>query len=84
MRVELFGLPRERAGVSEVTIEAATLGELLRQLVGRFPGFAELVDGDALRSSYIANLNGDCFVRDPQTQLAAHDCVLILSADAGG
>jgi hypothetical protein len=31
-----------------------------------------------------ANLNGDRFVSDPTTALAADDHVLILSADAGG
>ena len=34
--------------------------------------------------SITANLNGDEFVRDPDTVLAEHDHLLILSADAGG
>jgi hypothetical protein len=29
-------------------------------------------------------LNGDRFVSDPRTRLGEKDCVLILSADAGG
>ena len=37
-----------------------------------------------LRASFVANLNGDRFVSDPHTRLREDDCVLILSADAGG
>ena len=33
---------------------------------------------------FVANLNGDRFVSDPATPLGEDDCVLILSADAGG
>jgi molybdopterin converting factor small subunit len=84
MRVEFLGLPRERAGVAEVELRADTLGQLLDALVARFPSFGELVDADALRPSFVANLNGDRFVSDPRTALLDSDCVLILSADAGG
>ena len=48
------------------------------------PSLDELITGDRLRSSFVANLNGDRFVSDPRTQLTEHDCVIILSADAGG
>jgi len=84
MRVEFLGLPRERAGVAEIELQAETLGQLLRALAARFPSFGELVAADELRPSLVANLNGDRFVRDPRTELRDSDCVLILSADAGG
>src|SRR3954471_16765148 len=84
MRVELLGIPRERAGVADVTLQAATLGELLDVLAGQFPSFAELVAADGLRPSIVANLNGDRFITDRRTPLGDDDCVLILSADAGG
>jgi molybdopterin converting factor small subunit len=84
MRVEFLGLPRERAGVDEVELQADTLGQLLEALVARFPSLGELVAAEQLRPSFVANLNGDRFVRDPRTQLRETDCVLILSADAGG
>lgn len=84
MRVEFFGLLRERAGVPEVDVSARTLGEMLRELTEQFPSLADVVDVDRLRPSFIANLNGDRFVTDPRTQLDDGDCVLILSADAGG
>lgn len=84
MRVELFGLPRERAGVGEFELQAETLGQLISALAVRFPPLGEFITGDHLHSSFVANLNGDQFVSDPRTQLKEDDCVLILSADAGG
>jgi molybdopterin converting factor small subunit len=84
MRVELLGIPRERAGVAEVELHAETLGQLMSTLARRFPPLAELIASDRLRPSIVANLNGDRFVSDPDTPLGQHDCVLILSADAGG
>ena len=84
MRVELLGIPRERAGVAELTLQADTLGQLLTALVARFPSLGELTTAGRLNSSFVANLNGDAFVSDPRTQLNETDCVLILSADAGG
>jgi molybdopterin converting factor small subunit len=84
MYVEFLGVPRQRAGISELEVEAGTLGQMLDVLVTRCPGFAALVAHDRLHPSIAANLNGDRFVSDPTTALAADDHVLILSADAGG
>lgn len=84
MYVEFLGIPRERAGISEVEIEAETLGQLLGTLAARFPVLGELITADGLHPSLAANLNGDAFVRDPNTLLAENDHLLILSADAGG
>ena len=84
MRVELLGLPRERAGVAELDVPADTLGELLLALAVRFPSFGELITADRLQPSVVVNLNGDRFVSDPGTHLSEGDSVLILSADAGG
>ena len=85
VRVELFGIPRERAGVAETTAEGSSLGEVLADLATRFPRLAEgCFAGSGLRPSYVANVNGERFVTDPATQLAPGDALLILSADAGG
>jgi molybdopterin converting factor small subunit len=84
MRVEFFGISRERAGITEFDLQAETLGQLLNVLVVRFPSFNEVVQSGRLRSPFLANLNGDRFISDPATKLSESDCVLILSADAGG
>lgn len=84
MQVEFLGVPRQRAGVAALDIDATTLGELVSVLAARFPTLSELIDHDRLHPSLAANLNGDRFVNDPATPLAATDCLLILSADVGG
>ncbi len=84
MHVEFFGVSRERAGIAEVDVEANTLGRLLGTLATRMPRLAELIDVDRLHPSLAASLNGDRFISDPDTPLGDDDCVVILSADAGG
>jgi molybdopterin converting factor small subunit len=84
MHVEFLGVPRERAGIAELDVQADTLGRLLGTLSARMPGLAELIDDDRLHPSLAASLNGDRFISDPETPLGDDDCVLILSADAGG
>ena len=84
MHVEFFGIPRARAGVAGIKMHANTLGQLLVSLADEVPAMRELIDGHGLRASFVANLNGDRFIRDPETPLNENDHVLILSADAGG
>jgi len=84
MHVEFLGVPRERAGISELEVQADTLGQLLGVLAAQLPGLGALIAADRLHPSLVANLNGDQFVSDPRTPLGEGDCVLILSADAGG
>jgi molybdopterin converting factor small subunit len=84
MHVEFFGVPRQRAGISELKVQADTLGQLLGALAAQMPSLGELIQVDRLHPSFVANLNGHQFVSDPETPLGEDDCVLILSADAGG
>jgi molybdopterin converting factor small subunit len=84
MHVEFLGIPRQRAGVSELEVEARTFGQLLDALALRCPALGELITARGLHPSLSANLNGDAFVRDPDTPLAKGDRLLILSADVGG
>ena len=84
MHVEFLGIPRERAGIDELDVQADNLGRLLETLAKQRPGLAELIAADRLHPSLAANLNGDRFISDPETPLRDDDRVLILSADAGG
>ncbi len=85
VRVELFGMARRTAGVDATTAAGCRLGEVLADLSRRFPTLAErCFSPGRLRPGYVANVNGDRFVNDPTTPLCPGDCVLILSADAGG
>ena len=84
MTVEFLGIPRERAGISDLELEAGTLGQVLGTLAMRFPALSPLIVGNELHPSMAANLNGDEFVSDPATPLEDDDHLIILSADAGG
>jgi molybdopterin converting factor small subunit len=84
MHVEFLGIPRERAGVAEIEIEAETLGQVLGTLAIRFPALRELITECRLHPSVAANLNGDEFVSDPRTSFSAGDRLILLSSDAGG
>jgi molybdopterin converting factor small subunit len=84
MYVEFLGIPRERAGISELEVDAGTLGQLLGALALQCPALGELITPHGLHPSLAANLNGDAFVSDLSTPLAANDRLLILSADVGG
>ena len=84
MHVEFFGVSRDRAGVSEIDVQADTLGRLLGTLAAQLPRLGELINADRLHPSLAANLNGDCFISDPETPLRDGDRVLIVSSDAGG
>jgi len=85
IHVELFGIPRERAGVGAAEVAGRTLGDVLTALAARFPRLAgECICDARLVDGYTANVNGQRFVVDPATPLADGDAVLLLSADAGG
>jgi molybdopterin converting factor small subunit len=84
MYVEFLGIPRERAGLSELEVQASTLGQLLTELSTRLPRFSELMIDGRLHTSIAANRNGDEFISDPDTRLDVDDRVLLLSADVGG
>jgi len=83
--VEMFGIARHRAGVPRVDVDAATVGDALHQLVAQYPAVAEACfDQGQLRPEYTLNLNGEQFVSDMKLSLRSGDCLLLLSADAGG
>jgi molybdopterin converting factor small subunit len=85
IRVEFFGIPRERAGVALAEAQGARLGDVLLDLADQFPKWAEAcLDERQLRPGFVANLAGQEFVTDAETAIADGDTLLILSADAGG
>lgn len=89
IRVEFYGVPRTRAGVDHLVMERVdqprTLGQLLAWAAGHLP---ELGKEDWLQREFgrsiAANVNGERFIRDLDEPLRDGDCLLILSADAGG
>ena len=85
VQVELFGIPRQRAGIARTEAQGTRLEEILMELGQRYPRLAaDCIDHGRLQRGCLANLNGQRFVSDPSTPLADGDSLLILSADAGG
>jgi molybdopterin converting factor small subunit len=83
--VELFGIPRARAGTAKTTAAGECLGDVLADLAGRFPALAETcIQGRSLKPTFTANLGGQRFVSAPETPLNEGDTVMLLSLDAGG
>ena len=85
VNVELFGIPRARAGIAQTTAIGYDLGDILSDLATRFPELAtSCIQGRHLKPGFTANLSGRRFVTDPETLLKHGESVLILSLDAGG
>jgi sulfur-carrier protein len=89
IRVEFFGMARQRAGVAELQLDAPVgglqLGDALCELAVRLPQLGrEMISDSRLHPSFTANIDGRRFVSDPATVICDGQCLLILSADAGG
>jgi molybdopterin converting factor small subunit len=90
VRVELFGMPRLRAGRREVELELPAetsrqqvmhaLAEACPALVG--PVLGEDLNG--LQDGYVFNLNGTAFLSGDSISLQPGDSLLLLSNQAGG
>lgn len=89
IRVEFYGIVRQRADTATIHVEedgsSLTLGELLQQIVTQIPELAQdCIANDQLQAGYVANINGQEFVSDPRRRIESGQTVLIMSADAGG
>jgi hypothetical protein len=83
--VELFGVPRLRAGTGVVAFEALTLTHALVRLGEICPVLEGTVVTDGrVHAAYRLCLNGERFLTDPHTPLADGDVLLLLAADVGG
>ncbi len=83
--IELYGVPRLRAGRDAVPVEASSLGEALSALGACCPALApSVIDGGRLGPHYLVAVNGLQLTVDPATPLADGDVVVLMAADAGG
>jgi molybdopterin synthase sulfur carrier subunit len=83
--IELFGVPRLRAGKGRVDCHARTIGEALVALAAECPALEGTVtDAGRVRPAYALSLNGERFVTDPALPLVPGDVLLLISADVGG
>lgn len=89
IRVELYGIPRQRAGTELLHVSAGrdgvSLSQILKELTRQSPELAATCfDHGSLRSGYLASIDGETFVTDPQTIVLPGQSLLLLSADVGG
>ncbi len=82
--VEFYGVPRLRAGVSWLAVEADTIHAALAAVAAACPGLADVLAGDQLAPHYLVSVNGDRFVTELDAELVPGTVLLLLSADAGG
>ena len=83
--IELFGVPRLRAGLARLSVEASSVGEALGALGRACPALAGTVlAGGGVHAAYRLSVNGERFVSDPAEPLAEGDALILLSADVGG
>jgi molybdopterin converting factor small subunit len=83
--IELYGVPRLRAGQDAFQVDACSLGEALAALGSTCPALApSVVDGGRLQPWYLVAINGLHLTADPGTPLADGDVVVLLAADGGG
>lgn len=90
IRVEFYGVARARAGRDAIEVtcgEGATLGDVLSAVVEAVPALTGAVigvDGRSLAEGSIASLDGERFLRDPDSVIPAGCPVLLLPASSGG
>ena len=83
--IELYGVPRLRAGTALVRVEASDVGSALRGLTATCPNLAgSVILDDRVHPAYKLSLNGDQFLTDPRQELVDGDVLLLLAADVGG
>ena len=83
--IELFGVPRLRAGVARWTWRPATSPARSGASASACPDLEGRSSATAgIHPAYKLSLNGDRFVTDPATPLADGDVLLLLAADVGG
>lgn len=85
IQVEFYGIPRARAGVPAVAVEAGTVGEVCALLFQQFPELArDCLTSSSLQPGYLASVNGVEFTRGPDRELQDGDHLLLFGSDVGG
>lgn len=83
--IELFGVPRARAGCSEIQVVATTVREAIEKAIQQCAGLNAVINLDFQRQPQsLLSLDGRTFITDLDQPLKPGDRLLLLSADAGG
>ena len=83
--IELYGVPRLRAGLATVAVPAENVGEALAAPACACPALeGTVVLGTRLHAAYHLSLNGERFISEPSVFLSDGDVLILLSTDVGG
>jgi molybdopterin converting factor small subunit len=83
--IELYGIPRARAGTAEIVVAGVTPREALVALAEACPGMGDVFRPDGrLSPQFLLSLGGTQFLTDLDRPLQPGARLLLLSADAGG
>lgn len=83
--VELYGVPRLRAGASRVEVPAGTLASILHELATLLPGLVpDIVHDGRLTEHALVAVDGREIVADPALPIADGTVLVLISAAAGG
>ena len=85
VRIELYGVPRLRAGASYAEVPAGTLASVLQALARALPGLEpEILCAGRLTEHALIAIDGREFVADPALVIAGGSVLVLISAQAGG
>ena len=83
--VELYGLPRLRAGAERCELPAGPLHELLGALAGALPGLVpDILRDRRLTEHALIAIDGRDLIVEPDTPIADGAVLVLISAQAGG
>lgn len=83
--VELYGVPRLRAGASRAEVPAGSLASILRALAAALPGLTpDILDDGRLTEHALIAIDGREIVADPGREIADGSVLVLISAQAGG
>jgi molybdopterin converting factor small subunit len=83
--VEFYGIPRERAGRTELIVAAGPLGDVLAAVQRHCPRLQDVRQPTGnLNPNYRISLDGQRFLTDIAEIVPAQSRLLLLSADPGG
>ncbi|MBZ5711994.1 MoaD/ThiS family protein [Nannocystis pusilla] len=83
--VELYGVPRLRAGASSVEVPAGKLASILHALASALPGLSpDIIRDGRLSEHALVAIDGREVVADPERVIADGATLVLISAAAGG
>ncbi len=83
--IELYGLPRLRAGAERIELPAGPLHTLLTGLAGALPGLVpDILRNGALTEHALIAVDGRDLLVDPLAMISDGSVLVLISAQSGG